>query len=161
MKKKTVIILASLIGMLLITAFAYSVRLINANQPFIDLSGSVKNAIANAGDAYIAANTTPTPAVTPTPEVTQIPESQVTPSPTPAPTEAPKPLEIIVGGSVSGRVISVEGKECEIGDILVLINEKKESEVILADNWAEYNTYLEIEKVLIENGIDFSTETLD
>lgn len=161
MKKKTVIILASLIGMLLITAFAYRVRLINANQPFIDLSGSVKNAIANAGDAYIAANTTPTPAVTPTPEVTQIPESQVTPSPTPAPTEAPKPLEIIVGGSVSGRVISVEGKECEIGDILVLINEKKESEVILADNWAEYNTYLEIEKVLKENGIDFSTETLD
>ena len=159
MKKKTVIILASLIGMLLITAFAYSVRLINANQPFIDLSGSVKNAIANAGDAYIAANTTPTPAVTP--EVTQIPESQVTPSPTPAPTEAPKPLEIIVGGSVSGRVICVEGKECEIGDILVLINEKKESEVILADNWAEYNTYLEIEKVLTENGIDFSTETLD
>lgn len=159
MKKKTVIILASLLGMLLITAFAYSVRLINANQPFIDLSGSVKNAIANAGDAYIAANITPTPAVTP--EVTQIPESQVTPSPTPAPTEAPKPLEIIVGGSVSGRVISVEGKECEIGDILGLINEKEESEVILADNWAEYNTYLEIEKVLKENGIDFSTETLD
>lgn len=162
MKKKTPIIVALLLTMVLLTSWIFSkFRLINANQPFIDLSGSVQSAISNAGDAYMEANTTPTPMASPTPEVTQAPVPSATPSPTPMPTAAPEPLDIVVGGSSSGRTVSVAGTECSATDIIRLINAAEHDGIRLIDNWAEYKAYCEVEAVLKENGIEYSSETAD
>lgn len=67
--KKISIIILSVISMLIILGdIGYKPKLINAEKPFIELSGSVGNSIGNAQNAYALAN--PAPVAPTTPSVT-------------------------------------------------------------------------------------------
>ena len=161
MKRKKLIIIALLAVWLLLTAYvSWKIpKLINANQPFIDLSGSVKSALSNAGDAYNEANVTPEPEATPTPEVTSEPQPTDTPTPTPEPTVAPKPVEIIVGNDFSGQMVTVDGEDCgNLAEIALIVSDKEHDGVNLIDNWAEVNTFKNVMNILNENGIEYSYE---
>ena len=78
---KKILIIASLLIMLFLTAFLpwNMPKLINADKPFINLSGSIGESIGNANEAYEKAVLTPAPddtVPTITPAPTDIPEIQ-------------------------------------------------------------------------------------
>ena len=69
--------------------------LINADKPFIDLSGSIGDSIGNANTAYEKGQVTPIP--TDTPGITPEPTPEITPTDIPVIGPEDKEFEIIVG----------------------------------------------------------------
>lgn len=135
-------------------------KLINADKPFIDLSGSIGESIGNAQTAYEMAILTPAP--------TGEPQPTLGPEPTDIPgldnPEADE-LRIVVGDvdlSGSGEVISIEGvklKDSEEFKRLILSDEYEGKSYILIDFYAESSTYRNIKGFLDESGITYRIVT--
>lgn len=143
-------------------------NLINANKPFIDLSGSIGESIGNANEAYEKAVLTPAP-------------DDTVPTVTPVPTDIPEikdpegnEIMIVVGDedfAGSGEAVYIKGAGSDpvkfsadsmesIKDIL----QNKGSEgykIILVDNFAETKVYRNLKTLFADHGIDYETESIN
>ena len=159
-KKK--LIITGLIMFLLLTAFwSWNMpKLINADKPFIDLSGSIGESIGNAKTAHDKATQINNPEPTDIPQITDIPE------PTDTPPEPPEKVEvrIVIGDddmAGSGEKITANGNVIVSPEELsaFLDNDTdKEKEFIVVDNYAEAKTYRSVIDFLKNNETDYSTE---
>ena len=161
--KKGIII--CLIGMFLILTAFWSwnmPHLINADKPFIDLSGSIGESIGNAAAAYEKAILTPAP--------TSQPEITVTPEPTDIPDislSGDSVVKIVIGENTaygSGEIIFIGDMRVSSPDEMLRIisgEEFEEKSFILVDNYAETVIYREVKKALEDSGIDFSSERVE
>ena len=165
-KKK--LIMAGCIMFLLLVAFLpwNMPKLINADKPFIDLSGSIGKSIGNANTAYEKAMLTPAP--------TDAPEVTVTPAPTDVPditeTEGSK-IRIAIGDddySGSGETVYVKGMMADSVEVrvssvdalkeMLLAGRFDDVEIILVDNYAETTMFKNVKSVLEESGKNFTME---
>ena len=166
---KKILIIALLLMFLFLTAFwpQNMPKLINADKPFIDLSGSIGESIGSANEAYEKAVLTPAP-------------DDTVPTITPAPTDIPEiqdpegdEIMIIVGDedfAGSGEIVYIKGAGMETLkfsadslDILKDTLQNKGSEgykIILVDNYAETKAYRVLKKMLEDYGISFETESI-
>lgn len=168
---KKILICICLVIAILATGYAPWERvpnLINANKPFVDLSGSIGESIGNANKAYEKAMLTPAP------------DDTVIPTITPVPTDIPElqdpegnEIMIIVGdedfaGSGEGVYIKGAGMEtlmfsADSLDTLKDTLQNKDSEgykIILVDNYAETKAYRILKRMLEDYGISFETESI-
>ncbi|MBQ7636963.1 MAG: hypothetical protein IJS80_06610 [Lachnospiraceae bacterium] len=160
-KNKNRIIPVTVLAFLVLGGFAgliFTPVLKNADKPFIDLSGSVGEAIGNAQSAYIAAN----PTVTPRPKATATPTPRPTSVPTPTPTPVIKDVEIVVADE---EVNSEDFKSTDAAGITVEFTAKKIQDikaegrkVILVDDYAESKTFKKLLKLLNDSGLDYEVE---
>jgi len=165
-KKK--LIVAGCIMFLLLAAFwgPNMPHLINADKPFIDLSGSIGESIGNANTAYEKAVLTPAP--------TDAPEITTTPAPTDVPdvtdVEGSK-IRISVGDDEytgSGETVYIKGMMTDSVEVKVSsVDSLKEMlstgrfddvEIILVDNYAETKTFKNVKLALDEFGKTYSVE---
>lgn len=166
---KKILIIASLLIMLFLTAFLpwNMPKLINADKPFINLSGSIGESIGNANEAYEKAVLTPVsddtvPTITPAP--TDIPEIQDPES---------NEIMIIVGDedfAGLGEAVYIKGAGIEplkiSADSLDTLKDtlqNKGSEgykIILVDNYAETKVYRALKNMLEDFGINYETESI-
>lgn len=166
---KKILIIASLLIMLFLTAFLpwNMPKLINADKPFINLSGSIGESIGNANEAYEKAVLTPTP-------------DDTVPTITPAPTDIPEiqdpegnDIMIIVGDedfAGLGEAVYIKGAGIEplkiSADSLDTLKDtlqNKGSEgykIILVDNYAETKVYRALKNMLEDFGINYETESI-
>ena len=166
---KKILIIASLLIMLFLTAFLpwNMPKLINADKPFINLSGSIGESIGNANEAYEKAVLTPAP-------------DDTVPTITPAPTDIPEiqdpegnEIMIIVGDedfAGLGEAVYIKGAGIEplkiSADSLDTLKDtlqNKESEgykIILVDNYAETKVYRALKNMLEDFGINYETESI-
>ena len=166
---KKILIIASLLIMLFLTAFLpwNMPKLINADKPFINLSGSIGESIGNANEAYEKAVLTPAPYDT-------------VPTITPAPTDIPEiqdpegnEIMIIVGDedfAGLGEAVYIKGAGIEplkiSADSLDTLKDtlqNKGSEgykIILVDNYAETKIYRALKNMLEDFGINYETESI-
>lgn len=166
---KKILIIASLLIMLFLTAFLpwNMPKLINADKPFINLSGSIGESIGNANEAYEKAVLTPTP-------------DDTVPTITPAPTDIPEiqdpegnEIMIIVGDedfAGLGEAVYIKGAGIEplkiSADSLDTLKDtlqNKGSEgykIILVDNYAETKVYRALKNMLEDFGINYETESI-
>ena len=166
---KKILIIASLLIMLFLTAFLpwNMPKLINADKPFINLSGSIGESIGNANEAYEKAVLTPVP-------------DDTVPTITPAPTDIPEiqdpesnEIMIIVGDedfAGLGEAVYIKGagiKPLKISadslDTLKDTLQNKGSEgykIILVDNYAETKVYRALKNMLEDFGINYETESI-
>jgi len=158
-------IIFCLIGMFLILTAFWSwnmPHLINADKPFIDLSGSIGESIGNANAAYEKAILTPAPTsqpeVTVTPEPTEIPDINVT---------GDSVVRIVIGENAvsgSGEIIYIGDTKVSSPDEMLRVISGEEFEgknFVLVDNYAETVIYREVKKALENSGIDFSSEKVE
>lgn len=166
---KKILIMASLLIMLFLTAFLpwNMPKLINADKPFINLSGSIGESIGNANEAYEKAVLTPVP-------------DDMVPTITPAPTDIPEiqdpesnEIMIIVGDedfAGLGEAVYIKGAGIEplkiSADSLDTLKDtlqNKGSEgykIILVDNYAETKVYRALKNMLEDFGINYETEII-
>ena len=166
---KKILIIASLLIMLFLTAFLpwNMPKLINADKPFINLSGSIGESIGNANEAYEKAVLTPVP-------------DDMVPTITPAPTDIPEiqdpesnEIMIIVGDedfAGLGEAVYIKGAGIEplkiSADSLDTLKDtlqNKGSEgykIILVDNYAETKVYRALKNMLEDFGINNETESI-
>ena len=166
---KKILIIASLLIILFLTAFLpwNMPKLINADKPFINLSGSIGESIGNANEAYEKAVLTPAP-------------DDTVPTITPAPTDIPEiqdpegnEIMIIVGDedfAGLGEAVYIKGAGIEplkiSADSLDTLKDtlqNKESEgykIILVDNYAETKVYRALKNMLEDFGINYETESI-
>jgi hypothetical protein len=166
---KKILIIASLLIMLFLTAFLpwNMPKLINADKPFINLSGSIGESIGNANEAYEKAVLTPAP-------------DDTVPTITPAPTDIPEiqdpegnEIMIIVGDedfAGLGEAVYIKGAGIEplkiSADSLdtlkdTLQNKRSEGyKIILVDNYAETKVYRALKNMLEDFGINYETESI-
>ena len=166
---KKILIIASLLIMLFLTAFLpwNMPKLINADKPFINLSGSIGESIGNANEAYEKAVLTPAP-------------DDTVPTITPAPTDIPEiqdpegnEIMIIVGDedfAGLGEAVYIKGAGIEplkisAGSLDTLKDtlQNKGSEgykIILVDNYAETKVYRALKNMLEDFGINYETESI-
>ena len=159
-KKKCII--AGLLMFIFLPAFwSWNMpNLINADKPFIDLSGSIGESIGNAQTAYEKAVLTPAPTgepeLTPGPEPTDIPGLDDP--------EADE-LRIVIGDvelSGPGESITIEGvkvKGPEELKNLIMSGDYAGKSYILIDYYAESSTYRYIKGFLDESGITYRIVT--
>lgn len=160
--KKKKLIVTGLVMFLLLTAFwSWNMpKLINADKPFIDLSGSIGESIGNAKTAHDKATQINNPEPTDIPQITDIPE------PTETPPEPPEKVEvrIVVGDedmSGSGEKITANGNVIISPEELSAFFEtdiEKEKDFIIVDNYAEAKTYRSVIDYLKANETDYRTE---
>ena len=166
---KKILIIASLLIMLFLTAFLpwNMPKLINADKPFINLSGAIGESIGNANEAYEKAVLTPVPddtVSTITPAPTDIPEIQDPES---------NEIMIIVGDedfAGLGEAVYIKGAGIEplkiSADSLDTLKDtlqNKGSEgykIILVDNYAETKVYRALKNMLEDFGINYETESI-
>jgi hypothetical protein len=166
---KKILIIASLLIMLFLTAFLpwNMPKLIDADKPFINLSGSIGESIGNANEAYEKAVLTPAP-------------DDTVPTITPAPTDIPEiqdpesnEIMIIVGDedfAGLGEAVYIKGAGIEplkiSADSLDTLKDtlqNKGSEgykIILVDNYAETKVYRALKNMLEDFGINYETESI-
>ena len=166
---KKILIIASLLIMLFLTAFLpwNMPKLINADKPFINLSGSIGESIGNANEAYEKAVLTPAP-------------DDAVPTISPAPTDIPEiqdpesnEIMIIVGDedfAGLGEAVYIKGAGIEplkiSADSLDTLKDtlqNKGSEgykIILVDNYAETKVYRALKNMLEDFGINYETESI-
>ena len=166
---KKILIIASLLIMLFLTAFLpwNMPKLINADKPFINLSGSIGESIGNANEAYEKAVLTPVP-------------DDTVPTITLAPTDIPEiqdpesnEIMIIVGDedfAGLGEAVYLKGAGIEplkiSADSLDTLKDtlqNKGSEgykIILVDNYAETKVYRALKNMLEDFGINYETESI-
>lgn len=166
---KKILIIASLLIMLFLTAFLpwNMPKLINADKPFINLSGSIGESIGNANEAYEKTVLTPVP-------------DDTVPTITPAPTDIPEiqdpesnEIMIIVGDedfAGLGEAVYLNGAGIEplkiSADSLDTLKDtlqNKGSEgykIILVDNYAETKVYRVLKNMLEDFGINYETESI-
>ena len=166
---KKILIIACLLIMLFLTAFLpwNMPKLINADKPFINLSGSIGESIGNANEAYEKAVLTPVP-------------DDTVPTITPAPTDIPEiqdpesnEIMIIVGDedfAGLGEAVYIKGAGIEplkiSADSLDTLKDtlqNKGSEgykIILVDNYAETKVYRALKNMLEDFGINYETESI-
>ena len=166
---KKILIIASLLIMLFLTAFLpwNMPKLINADKPFINLSGSIGESIGNANEAYEKAVLTPAP-------------DDTVPTITPAPTDISEiqdpesnEIMIIVGDedfAGLGEAVYIKGAGIEplkiSADSLDTLKDtlqNKGSEgykIILVDNYAETKVYRALKNMLEDFGINYETESI-
>ena len=143
-------------------------NLINANKPFIDLSGSIGESVGNAKEAYEKAVLTPAP-------------DDTVPTITPAPTDIPEiqdpesgEIMINVGDedfAGSGEAVYIKGAGMEplkfsVDSFETLKNtlQSKEFEgykIILVDNYAETKVFRILKRMLEDSGIDYEIESIN
>ena len=158
---KKILIIAGLVMVLFLTAFwSWNMpKLINADRPFIDLSGSIGESIGNANEAYEKSVLTPAPTDAPLPTTTPVPTDipDITDPDTPE-------VRIVVGSndySGSGETVYVDGVEINSPDMLLSKSASGEVEVILTDDYAEAGTMAKIKGVLEEYGINYRFESVE
>jgi len=160
---KKILIYICLFAFLFITGYAFWERvpkLINADKPFIDLSGSIGESVGNAQTAYEKAVLTPAPTG----------EPQLTPGP--EPTDIPGPdnpeeneLRIMIGDvdpSGPGESISIEGIKLNSPEELksrIMSEEYAGKSYILMDYYAESSTLKDIKGFLDGSGIAYRVVT--
>lgn len=149
-KKRNYILGFCLISFVFLTGYVfYEPKLINANKPFIELSGSIGTSIGNAKNAYEYEHPKVEPAKsTPTP---------VKPTPTPVKHEVKTQAAIMV----SGEIISLDGKECKnVEDFETMIRSKEYDSLsfVLIDDYAEATTYRAVKRVLEDVGKKYSLQ---
>jgi hypothetical protein len=138
----------------LVSGLFYTPELINCDKPFIEISGSVGDAIGNAKGAYIATHPTSTPTPTATPKPTATP----TPTPTPIPTATPTPpLEVIVGGEEVTSYL-YEGNDIETFLREFTVEKLLGRKVILVDDYAEAKTFRKVLRFIIESALEYEIE---
>ena len=128
-------------------------KLINADKPFIDLSGSVGESIGNASAAYEKA------------QPTIAPDEDLLPTVTPEPTDIPgideiTSVEVVikVGDerlSGSGEKISIDGNIVESVEALISLISGKDYEgntFVLLDYFAETECYSAVIRAFEESG---------
>ncbi len=142
-------------------------KLINADKPFIDLSGSIGESIGNASKAYEKS------------KLTSIPDDD-----DPIPTATPIPNDItdisdpydqkiwIVAGSSditgSGESVTIEGDNTSVSidlnnnglDMVLQQFDLTGKKAILVDNYAETKTVYKIKRILEKYGIEYRIETI-
>ena len=166
---KKIIIISGLVMVLFLTAFLpwNMPNLINADKPFIDLSGSIGESIGNANKAYEKS------------KLESIPDDDPTPTTTPSPndiTDISDPnnqMVWIVAGdsdiSGSGESVAIEGESryvisdlFENGlDSVIQQFDLTGRKVILVDNYAETKTMNKIKHVLEKYGIEYRIESTE
>ena len=158
---KKIIIISGLVMALFLTAFwSWNMpKLINADKPFIDLSGSIGESIGSANEAYEKAVLTPAPDDNPVPTVTTVPDdiTDITDPDNPD-------LKIIVGDedfSGSGENVYVNGEKLSISGAFVIQTDTPDAGVILIDNYAEAKTVAKIKRILEEQGISYRIESVN
>ena len=166
---KKILIIASLLIMLFLTAFLpwNMPKLINADKPFINLSGSIGESIGNANEAYEKAVLTPVP-------------DDTVPTITPAPTDIPEiqdpesnEIMIIVGDedfAGLGEAVYIKGAGIEplkiSADSLDTLKDSLQNKgsegykIILVDNYAETKVYRALKNMLEDFGINYETESI-
>jgi len=166
---KKILIIASLLIMLFLTAFLpwNMPKLINADKPFINLSGSIGESIGNANEAYEKAVLTPAP-------------DDTVPTITPAPTDIPEiqdpegnEIMIIVGDedfAGLGEAVYIKGAGIEplkiSADSLDTLKDSLQNKgsegykIILVDNYAETKVYRALKNMLEDFGINYETESI-
>ena len=150
-KKRNYILGFCLVSFVFLTGYAfYKPKLINANKPFIELSGSIGTSIGNAKDAYEYEHPKVEPAKpTPTP---------VKPTPTPVKPEVRTQADIVV----SGESVSLDGRACKnVEDFETMIRGKEYDSLsfVLIDDYAEATTYRAVKRVLEDVGKKYSPQT--
>ncbi|MBR4815703.1 MAG: hypothetical protein IKZ73_00395 [Lachnospiraceae bacterium] len=142
-------------------------NLINADKPFIDLSGSIEDSIGNAASAYEKAHPTLVPTVSPEPTPVISPEPTPEPTPVDIFTPAEDEIKIIIGDedySGSGEIVFVNGNKLQtVTDLKPVLSslEYEEKKIILIDLYAEKETYRAVKTVLDGMGLSYQTETFD
>ncbi len=155
---KRKILLVTVLSFLVIGGFSfiYTPHLKNADKPFIDLSGSVGDAIGNAKSAYTAAN----PTSTPRPKATATPTPRATTTPTPTPVI--KDVEIVVADEEINSADFTSTKAADFANEFTKDKAKeftdKGRKVILVDDYAESKTFKKLIKLLKELQLDFEIE---
>ena len=167
--KKKILITAVLMFLLFTAFWSWNMpSLINADKPFIDLSGSIKDSIGNATTAYEKAAVTPVP--TDIPGITPEPTPEITPTDIPVIGPEDKELEIIVGDedySGDGGSIVIMGtggaemKAYSIASFETMINGEAfiGKSFVLVDNYAENQTFRYVLSILDESGKEYRTES--
>ena len=133
--------------------------LINADKPFIDLSGSIGESIGSANEAYEKAVLTPAPDDDPLPTVTPIPDD-ITDVTDPDNQE----LKIIAGDedlSGSGEVIYINGEKMSLPEGFTIQTDLSDLKVLLIDNYAEAKTVARLKKILEEQGISYRVQSIE
>lgn len=140
-------------------------ELINADKPFIDLSGSIGEAIGNANKAYGEEHPTLIPTATPEPT------PEITPEPTPTPVDihtiAEDEIKIVIGDEIysgSGETVFVnDNKLHTLTDLKTTLSsmEYEGKKIILIDLYAESVTFRVVKSVLDEMGLSYQIETFD
>ena len=166
---KKIIIISGLVIFLFLTAFFpwNMPKLINADKPFIDLSGSIGESIGSANEAYEKAVLTPAP------------DDTVIPTVTPEPTDVPDisdpndgELKIMIGdenyaGSGEAVFLKSEGSTV-LRYSIVAVKDLKQAiinrvsdglKVVLVDNYAETNSFKLVKRMLEEVNIEFRIES--
>lgn len=148
------IIIACLISSLLLSGYViYKPVLKNANKPFIDLSGSIGDALGNAQEAYKVAHPTPDPK----------PKEEVKPTVTPKPTPPVVTQYDIV---VEDENIQINGKNYTIKGIDAFDREIRSSEYdgktfTVVDDFAESITLREVMDVLEKANKKYKIKTIE
>ena len=167
--KKKILITAVLMFLLFAAYLPWNMpSLINADKPFIDLSGSIGDSIGNANTAYEKGLVTPVP--TDTPGITPEPTPEITPTDIPVIGPEDKEFEIIVGAedySGDGESIVIMGaggaemKAYSITSFETMINGEAFSgkSFVLVDNYAENQTYRDVMSILDGSGKEYRTES--
>ncbi len=125
----------------------------NADDPFIEISGSVGEAVGNAKEAYIAANPTATPRPIAPPRPTATPKPTATPTPVPV----IKDIEIVV----ADEELSCEGyKSTTATDFMKEFDPADAAgrRVVLVDDYAEAKTFKKLLKYLDSIGFTYDVE---
>lgn len=146
--KRKLILLILTCALALAGYIAYKPVLKNADKPFIDLSGTVGDAMGNSQKAYVKLN----PSSTPKP--TQV----IKPTSTPRPTVTPATrVEIKVFGEMitDGKVYYDDAA----GFVTAFESGVyKGKSVVLIDDYADSKTYKRLLKLFRENGVNFREE---
>ena len=133
--------------------------LINADKPFIDLSGSIGESIGSANEAYEKAVLTPAPDDDPVPTVTPIPDD-ITDVTDPDNQE----LKIVAGDedlSGSGEVIYINGEKMSLPEGFTIQTDLSDLKVLLIDNYAEAKTVDRLKRILEEQGISYHIQGIE
>lgn len=142
-------------------------NLINADKPFVDLSGSIGDSIGNANKAYDKAHPTLIPTVSPEPTPFVSPEPTPEPTPVDIFTPAEDEIKIVIGDedySGSGEIVFVNGNKLKtVTDLKTVLSslEYEEKKIILIDLYAEKETFRTVKTVLDGMGLSYQTETFD
>ena len=135
-KKKTLILLCIVSTLIILGDVFYTPKLINADKPFIELSGSVGDSIGNAQSAFAIAN----------------------------PTTSTSTSDLLVHYDYTIEVeleeITLNGNAYSLNDLERDIKDGKYKgkTVLLFDNYAETITYKSVKGVLKHNDIPFDED---
>lgn len=149
---KIKIIIALAVAALILTGYIFRKPVLrNAEKPFIELSGSVGNAIGSAKSAYAAEHPAPTTEAAPSEPETEIPTTE----PEPEPDDGV--IEIVV------RDESITADEATYKDADSFIKAFdhgvfEEKKFVLVDDYAEAKTFRRLIRLFEEAGIRYEIE---